>query len=168
MHVAGIGLGEIRSPVSTTWASQDADSGPAKWDLRAIYRKISDLPTNWEVEENFDSPPKSKAVKDALKRNDRKGKRAATHERELYRPIANLLNALRNGTGLVDDGLNEKMFYVQDPRLVLGSLLERKPDLDGIYAQLRELAENKNLSTYLSKKKIVGVFLGLLIFFVEV
>ncbi|KAJ3988170.1 hypothetical protein F5890DRAFT_1493790 [Lentinula detonsa] len=60
------------------------------------------------------------------------------------------------------------MFYVQDPRLVLGSLLERIPDLDGIYAQLRELAENKNLSTYLSKKKIVGVFLGLLIFFVEV
>ncbi|KAJ3989392.1 hypothetical protein F5890DRAFT_1486074 [Lentinula detonsa] len=60
------------------------------------------------------------------------------------------------------------MFYVQDPRPVLGSLLERKPDLGGIYTQLLELAENKNLSTYLSKKKIVGVFWGLLLFFVEV
>ncbi|KAJ3744745.1 protein kinase [Lentinula detonsa] len=140
---------------------------------------ILDLPTNWEVKENFDLPPESKAVKDAFEAylkvaegaptgKDQKGKRAATHERELYRPLANLLNALRNGTGLVDDGLDEKMFYVQDPRPVLGSLLERKPDLGGIYTQLLELAENKNLSTYLSKKKIVGVFWGLLLFFVEV
>ncbi|KAJ3990622.1 hypothetical protein F5050DRAFT_1795876, partial [Lentinula boryana] len=49
-----------------------------------------------------------------------------------------------------------------------GSLLARKPDLGGIYTQLLALAENRKLSTYLAKKKIVGVFWGVLLFFVEV
>ncbi|KAJ3728976.1 hypothetical protein DFJ43DRAFT_1040822 [Lentinula guzmanii] len=46
----------------------------------------------------------------------------------------------------------------RDPHPVLGSLLERKPDLGGIYIQLLNLAENERSPTYLSKKNIVGVF----------
>ncbi|KAJ3992811.1 protein kinase [Lentinula boryana] len=139
---------------------------------------ILDLPCNWEVKENFDLPPESKAVKHAFEAylkgaegapqgKGKKGKRAA-HERELYRPLANLLNILNNGTGLVENDVDEKMFYVQDPRPVLGLLLERKPDLVGIYTQLLNLVENERFSAYLTKKNIVGVFWGLLLFFVEV
>ncbi|KAJ3992333.1 protein kinase [Lentinula boryana] len=98
---------------------------------------ILDLPTNWEVKENFDLPPESKAVKDAF---------------EAYLKVAEGVPTGKEGK---HDGLDEKMFYVQDPRPVLGSLLERKPDLGGIYTQLLELAENK----------IAGVFWGLLLFF---
>ncbi|KAJ3741294.1 protein kinase [Lentinula detonsa] len=133
---------------------------------------ILDLPSDWEVKENFDLSPESKAVKDAFEAYLKVAEGVPTgqgkRERVLYQPLANLLNTLRNGTGLVDNGIDEKLFYVQDPRPVLGSLLARKPDLGGIYAQLLQLAENRNLSTYLAKKKIVGVFWGLLLFFVEI
>ncbi|KAJ3988145.1 protein kinase [Lentinula detonsa] len=133
---------------------------------------ILDLPSDWEVEENFDLSPESKAVKDAFEAYLKVAEGVPTgqgkRERVLYQPLANLLNTLRNGTGLVDNSIDEKLFYVQDPRPVLGSLLARKPDLGGIYIQLLQLAENRNLSTYLAKKKIVGVFWGLLLFFVEI
>ncbi|KAJ3795723.1 protein kinase, partial [Lentinula aff. detonsa] len=127
---------------------------------------------DWEVKENFDLSPESKAVKDAFEAYLKVAEGVPTgqgkRERVLYQPLPNLLNTLRNGTGLVDNGIDEKLFYVQDPRPVLGSLLARKPDLGGIYTQLLQLAENRNLSTYLAKKKIVGVFWGLLLFFVEI
>ncbi|KAJ3988149.1 protein kinase [Lentinula detonsa] len=133
---------------------------------------ILDLPSDWEVRENFDLSPESKAVKDAFEAYLKVAEAVPTgqgkRERVLYQPLANLLNTLRNGTGLVDNNMDEKMFYVQDPRPVLGALLARKPDLGGIYTQLLELAENRNLSTYLAQKKIVGVFWGLLLFFVEI
>ncbi|KAJ3789647.1 protein kinase [Lentinula aff. detonsa] len=140
---------------------------------------ILGLPPRCDVQEEFSLEPESEAVKDAFEAylkvaigvaegegNKRTG--AATHEKELYQPLANLLNTLRDGTGCAGKDIDEKILYVQDPRPVLGSLLERKPDLGAIYTQLLGLAENVKLSEYLSKKKITGVFWGLLLFFVEV
>ncbi|KAJ4001201.1 protein kinase [Lentinula boryana] len=140
---------------------------------------ILGLPSKCDVEEEFNLEPESEAVKDAFEAylrvaigvsevEGQKRTGAATHEKKLYQPLANLLNILRDGTGCAGKEIDEKIFYVQDPRPVLGSLLERKPDLGAIYTQLLKLTENQKLSEYLAKKKIVGVFWGLLLFFVEV
>ncbi|KAJ3741413.1 protein kinase [Lentinula detonsa] len=140
---------------------------------------ILGLPPKCDVEEEFSLEPESEAVKDAFEAylrvaigvsevEGQKRTGAATHEKKLYQPLANLLNILRNGTDCAGKEIDEKIFFVQDPRPVLGSLLERKPDLGAIYTQLLKLTENQQLSKYLAKKKIVGVFWGLLLFFVEV
>ncbi|KAJ3827068.1 protein kinase [Lentinula raphanica] len=139
---------------------------------------ILDLPADWKVKNDFNLPPESQAVKDAFeaylavaekmpKGKGKQRKQTGVDEKPLYQPLANLLNALR-GTQLKDHAIDEKVFYVQDPRPVLGSLLERKPDLGGIYRQLLQLADNRNLSTYLQKTRVTGVFWGLLLYFVEV
>ncbi|KAF8826606.1 hypothetical protein HHX47_DHR5000366 [Lentinula edodes] len=144
---------------------------------------ILELPGDWKVKEDIALQLDSQAVKDAFEAylsvaigmaeaEGQKRKGAAGHETQLYRPLANLLNVLKDSDG--EEGhlgrdIDEKIFYVQDPRPVLGSRIERKPDLGGIYLQLLELTEDEGLSDYLEKKKkIVGVFWGLLLYFVEV
>ncbi|KAJ4471209.1 protein kinase [Lentinula lateritia] len=144
---------------------------------------ILELPVDWKVKEEIALQLDSDAVKDAFEAylsvaigvaeaEGKKRKGAAGHETQLYRPLANLLNVLKDSDG--EEGrlgidINEKIFYVQDPRPVLGSRIERKPDLGGIYIQLLKLTEGEELSDYLEKnKKIVGVFWGLLLYFVEV
>ncbi|KAJ3914822.1 protein kinase [Lentinula edodes] len=144
---------------------------------------ILELPVDWKVKEDIALQLDSQAVKDAFEAylsvaigvaeaEGKKRKGAAGHETQLYRPLANLLNVLKDSDG--EEGrlgrdIDEKIFYVQDPRPVLGSRIERKPDLGGIYLQLLELTEDEGLSDYLEKKKkIVGVFWGLLLYFVEV
>ncbi|KAJ3804471.1 hypothetical protein F5876DRAFT_70609, partial [Lentinula aff. lateritia] len=143
---------------------------------------ILELPVDWKVKENIALQLDSDAVKDAFEAylsvaigvaeaEGKKRKGAAGHETQLYRPLANLLNVLKDSDG--EEGrlgrdIDEKIFYVQDPRPVLGSRIERKPDLGGIYLQLLDLTEVQELSDYLEKKKIVGVFWGLLLYFVEV
>ncbi|KAJ4478111.1 protein kinase [Lentinula aciculospora] len=145
------------------------------FSLNEFATLILDLPPDWEVEQEFRLLPESRAVKEAfeayLKLADGEGQKRngmASREKELYQPLVNLLNALRDGSGCVGKDINEKMFYVQDPRPVLGSLIQRKPDLGGIYNRLLKLTKNKKLSEYLAKKKVKGVFWGLLLFFVEV
>ncbi|KAJ4478136.1 protein kinase [Lentinula aciculospora] len=145
------------------------------FSLNEFATLILDLPPDWEVEQEFRLLPESRVVKEAfeayLKLADGEGEKRngmATREKELYQPLVNLLNALRDGLGCVGKDINEKMFYVQDPRPVLGSLIQRKPDLGGIYNRLLKLTKNKKLSEYLAKKKVKGVFWGLLLFFVEV
>ncbi|KAJ3977301.1 protein kinase [Lentinula raphanica] len=127
------------------------------------------------IEENFTLNPESEAVKDAFQdylrlaigEADGVGKRRkgrAKDEKELYQPLVNLLNIF----SCAEEDIDERIFYVQDPRPVLGSLLERKPDLGVIYAQLLDLAENESLSERLAETDIKGVFWGILLFFVEV
>ncbi|KAJ3808911.1 hypothetical protein F5876DRAFT_78260 [Lentinula aff. lateritia] len=144
---------------------------------------ILELPVDWKVKGDIALQLDSKVVTDAFEAylsvaigvaeaEGKKRKGAAGHETQLYRPLANLLNVLKDSDG--EEGslgrdIDEKIFYVQDPRPVLGSRIERKPDLGGIYIQLLELTEDQELSDYLEKnKKIVGVFWGLLLYFVEV
>ncbi|KAJ3889009.1 protein kinase [Lentinula edodes] len=141
---------------------------------------ILDLPADWQIRDDFTLLPDSEAVKDAFAAylkvaigevdgENQKRKGMAGHESGLYQPLANLLNSLRDGEGRrVGKDIDEKIFYVQDPRPVLGSLIARKPDLGGIYIELLKLTKNKKLSDYLAKKKIVGVFWGLLLYFIEV
>ncbi|KAJ3897795.1 protein kinase [Lentinula edodes] len=143
---------------------------------------ILELPVDWKVKEEIALQLDSDAVKDAFEAylsvaigvaeaEGKKRKGAAGHETQLYRPLANLLNVLKDsdGEGRLGSDIDEKIFYVQDPRPVLGSRIERKPDLGGIYIQLLNLSEDQELSNYLEKKKkIVGVFWGLLLYFVEV
>ncbi|KAJ3892936.1 protein kinase [Lentinula edodes] len=144
---------------------------------------ILELPVDWKVKEDIALQLDSQAVKDAFEAylsvaigvaeaEGKKRKGAAGHETQLYRPLANLLNVLKDSDGeegRLGSDIDEKIFYVQDPRPVLGSRIERKPDLGGIYLQLLELTEDEELSDYLEKKKkIVGVFWGLLLYFVEV
>ncbi|KAJ3909431.1 protein kinase [Lentinula edodes] len=141
---------------------------------------ILDLPADWQIRDDFTLLPDSEAVKDAFAAylkvaigevdgENQKRKGMAGHESGLYQPLANLLNSLRDGEGRrVGKDIDEKIFYVQDPRPVLGSLIARKPDLGGIYVELLKLTKNKKLSDYLAKKKIVGVFWGLLLYFIEV
>ncbi|KAJ3862982.1 protein kinase [Lentinula novae-zelandiae] len=144
---------------------------------------ILELPVDWKVKENIALQLDSDAVKDAFEAylsvaigvaeaEGKKRKGAAGHETQLYRPLANLLNVLKDSDGeegRLEWDIDEKIFYVQDPRPVLGSRIERKPDLGGIYIQLLKLAEGEELSDYLEEnKKIVGVFWGLLLYFVEV
>ncbi|KAJ3883177.1 protein kinase [Lentinula edodes] len=144
---------------------------------------ILELPVDWKVKEDIALQLDIQAVKDAFEAylsvaigvaeaEGKKRKGAAGHETQLYRPLANLLNVLKDSDGeegRVERDIDEKIFYVQDPRPVLGSRIERKPDLGGIYLQLLELSEDEGLSDYLEKKKkIVGVFWGLLLYFVEV
>ncbi|KAJ3889011.1 protein kinase [Lentinula edodes] len=141
---------------------------------------ILDLPADWQIRDDFTLLPDSEAVKDAFAAylkvaigevdgENQKRKGMAGHESGLYQPLANLLNSLRDGEGRrVGKEIDEKIFYVQDPRPVLGSLIARKPDLGGIYIELLKLTKNKKLSDYLAKKKIVGVFWGLLLYFIEV
>nr|AEN14453.1 protein kinase [Lentinula edodes] len=141
---------------------------------------ILDLPADWQIRDDFTLLPDSEAVKDAFAAylkvaigevdgGDQKRKGMAGHESGLYQPLANLLNSLRDGEGRrVGKDIDEKIFYVQDPRPVLGSLIARKPDLGGIYIELLKLTKNKKLSDHLAKKKIVGVFWGLLLYFIEV
>ncbi|KAJ3928147.1 MAG: protein kinase [Lentinula lateritia] len=143
---------------------------------------ILELPVDWKVKEEIALQLDSDAVKDAFEAylsvaigvaeaEGKKRKGAAGHETQLYRPLANLLNVLKDsdGEGRLGSDIDEKIFYVQDPRPVLGSRIERKPDLGGIYIQLLKLTEGEELSDYLEEnKKIVGVFWGLLLYFVEV
>ncbi|KAJ3851450.1 protein kinase [Lentinula lateritia] len=144
---------------------------------------ILELPVDWKVKENIALQLDSDAVKDAFEAylsvaigvaevEGKKRKGAAGHETQLYRPLANLLNVLKEldgEEGRLERDIDEKIFYVQDPRPVLGSRIERKPDLGGIYIQLLKLTEDEGLSDYLEKnKKVVGVFWGLLLYFVEV
>ncbi|KAJ3814491.1 hypothetical protein F5876DRAFT_72843 [Lentinula aff. lateritia] len=141
---------------------------------------ILDLPDDWQIRDDFTLLPDSEAVKDAFAAylkvaigevdgEDQKRKGMAGHESGLYQPLANLLNSLRDGEGRrLGNDIDEKIFYVQDPRPVLGSLIARKPDLGGIYIELLKLTKNKKLSDYLARKKIVGVFWGLLLYFIEV
>ncbi|KAH7880931.1 protein kinase [Lentinula edodes] len=141
---------------------------------------ILDLPADWQIRDDFTLLPDSEAVKDAFAAylkvaigevdgENQKRKGMAGHESGLYQPLANLLNSLRDGEGRrVGKDIDEKIFYVQDPRPVLGSLIARKPDLGGIYVELLKLTKNKKLSDYLAKKKIVGIFWGLLLYFIEV
>ncbi|KAF8826602.1 hypothetical protein HHX47_DHR5000074 [Lentinula edodes] len=143
---------------------------------------ILELPVDWKVKEEIELQLDSDAVKDAFEAylsvaigvaeaEGKKRKGAAGHETQLYRPLANLLNVLKDSDeeGRFGSDIDEKIFYVQDPRPVLGSRIERKPDLGGIYIQLLNLSEDQELSNYLEKKKkIVGVFWGLLLYFVEV
>ncbi|KAJ3762920.1 protein kinase [Lentinula raphanica] len=127
------------------------------------------------IEEKFTLGPESEAVKDAFQaylklaigeadgdKKRRKGR--ANDEKELYQPLVDLLNLFT----CAGEDIDERIFYVQDPRPVLGSLLERKPDLGVIYAQLLDLAENESLSECLAENDIKGVFWGILLFFVEV
>ncbi|KAJ3862980.1 protein kinase [Lentinula novae-zelandiae] len=143
---------------------------------------ILELPVDWKVKKDIALQLDSQAVKDAFEAylsvaigvaeaEGKKRKGAAGHETQLYRPLANLLNVLKDsdGEGRLGSDIDEKIFYVQDPRPVLGSRIERKPDLGGIYIQLLKLTEGEELSDYLEKKKkVVGVFWGLLLYFVEV
>ncbi|KAJ3866114.1 protein kinase [Lentinula novae-zelandiae] len=141
---------------------------------------ILDLPADWQIRDDFTLLPDSEAVKDAFAAylkvaigevdgENQKRKGMAGHESGLYQPLANLLNSLRDGEGRrLGNDIDEKIFYVQDPRPVLGSLIARKPDLGGIYIELLKLTKNKKLSDYLAKKKVVGVFWGLLLYFIEV
>ncbi|KAJ3920785.1 protein kinase [Lentinula edodes] len=140
---------------------------------------ILDLPTDWHVRKEFTLLPESEVVKDAfaayvkvaIGEVDGEGKKKigiAGNESGLYQPLANLLNSLRDGEGRLGKDIDEKIFYVQDPRPVLGSLVARKPDLGGIYTELLGLTENEKLSDYLAKNNIMGVFWGLLLYFIEV
>ncbi|KAJ3898191.1 protein kinase [Lentinula edodes] len=144
---------------------------------------ILELPVDWKVKEEIALQLDSDAVKAAFEAylsvaigvaeaEGTKRKGAAGHETQLYRPLANLLNVLKDldgEEGRLGKDTDQKIFYVQDPRPVLGSPIERKPDLGGIYIQLLNLSEDQELSNYLEKKKkIVGVFWGLLLYFVEV
>ncbi|GAW04139.1 protein kinase [Lentinula edodes] len=127
---------------------------------------ILELPVDWKVKEEIALQLDSDAVKDAFEAylsvaigvaeaEGKKRKGAAGHETQLYRPLANLLNVLKDsdGEGRLGSDIDEKIFYVQDPRPVLGSPIERKPDLGGIYIQLLNLSEDQELSNYLEKKK---------------
>ncbi|KAJ4500778.1 protein kinase [Lentinula lateritia] len=162
---------------------QDDISDRAVLSLDDFATLILDLPLDWRIKEEFSLLPESEVVRETFEayltaaigategegKRKKKGKAAAVREKELYQPLANLLNSLRDGTGRhMKKDIDEKIFYVQDPRPLLGSLLERKPDLGVIYIQLLELTKNAKLSKYLGKNKIAGVFWGLLLFFVEV
>ncbi|KAJ3900780.1 protein kinase [Lentinula edodes] len=162
---------------------QDDISDRAVLSLDDFATLILDLPPDWRIKEEFSLLPESEVVRETFEayltaaigategegKRKKKGKAAAVREKELYQPLANLLNSLRDGKGRhMKKDIDEKIFYVQDPRPLLGSLLERKPDLGVIYIQLLELTKNAKLSKYLGKNKIAGVFWGLLLFFVEV
>ncbi|GAW04676.1 protein kinase [Lentinula edodes] len=162
---------------------QDDISDRAVLSLDDFATLILDLPPDWRIKEEFSLLPESEVVRETFEayltaaigategegKRKKKGKAAAVREKELYQPLANLLNSLRDGKGRhMKKDIDEKIFYVQDPRPLLGSLLERKPDLGAIYIQLLELTKNAKLSKYLGKNKIAGVFWGLLLFFVEV
>ncbi|KAJ3860477.1 protein kinase [Lentinula novae-zelandiae] len=136
---------------------------------------ILDLPTDWKVKEEFSLPPTSTAVIEALgaylkvaikiaEGERKKWRNAATNEIELNQPLTKVLNTLRDGEGHFTKDNDEGIFCIEDPHLVLGSLLE----MNGIYSPLLKLTENKKLSTYLADKNIFGVFWGLLLLFVEV
>ncbi|GAW07701.1 protein kinase [Lentinula edodes] len=136
---------------------------------------ILDLPTDWKIKEEFSLPPTSTAVKEALgaylkvaikiaEGERKKWRNAATNEIELNQPLTKVLNTLRDGEGHFTKDNDGGIFCIEDPHLVLGSLLER----NGIYSPLLKLTENKKLSTYLADKNIFGVFWGLLLLFVEV
>ncbi|KAJ3780763.1 hypothetical protein GGU10DRAFT_134480 [Lentinula aff. detonsa] len=71
---------------------------------------ILGLPSKCDVEEEFNLEPESEAVKDAFEAylrvaigvsevEGQKRTGAATHEKKLYQPLANLLNILRDGAG---------------------------------------------------------------------
>ncbi|KAJ3871635.1 protein kinase [Lentinula edodes] len=162
---------------------QDDISDRAVLSLDDFATLILDLPPDWRIKEDFSLLPESEVVRETFEayltaaigategegKGKKKRKAAAVREKELYQPLANLLNSLRDGKGRhMKKDIDEKIFYVQDPRPLLGSLLERKPDLGAIYIQLLELTKNAKLSKYLGKNKIAGVFWGLLLFFVEV
>ncbi|KAJ3996560.1 hypothetical protein F5050DRAFT_1807619 [Lentinula boryana] len=127
---------------------------------------IRGLPPRCDVQEEFSLEPESEAV--YLREKGIREKEQRHTRRNYINPLRNLLNTLRDGTGCAGKDIDGKILYVQDPRPVLGSLMERKPDLGVIYTQLLGLAENVKLSEYLSKKKITGVFWGLFLFFVKV
>ncbi|KAH7879635.1 uncharacterized protein C8R40DRAFT_1082694 [Lentinula edodes] len=122
---------------------------------------ILNISADWKVEEEFSLRPESKIVQDAFEASlkvaigaaegaGKKGTDPIAHEKELHRPLRNLLNTLRDGEGHLGKDINEETLFV-DPRPVLASLLERKSDLN-----------------YLAERNITGIFWGLLISFVEV
>ncbi|KAJ4471217.1 protein kinase [Lentinula lateritia] len=171
-----------RASVMNKFLEDDIGDGVV-FSLDDFATLILELPVDWKVKEDIGLQVDSDAVKDAFEAylsvaigvaeaEGKKRKGAAGHETQLYRPLANLLNVLKDldvEEGRLGSDIDEKIFYVQDPRPVLGSRIERKPDLGGIYIQLLKLTEGEELSEYLEKnKKIVGVFWGLLLYFVEV
>ncbi|KAJ3848372.1 hypothetical protein EV368DRAFT_68332 [Lentinula lateritia] len=140
---------------------------------------ILDLPAEWKIKEEFSLLPETKAVTEAFEAylkvaiktaegTRKKWKNAATNEIELNQSLTKVLDTLKGGEGQLSREIDEEVFRVEEPHLVLGSLLKRKPGLGGIYSQLLELTENKKLSTYLAKKNIFGVFWWLLLLFAEV
>ncbi|KAH7879640.1 uncharacterized protein C8R40DRAFT_437276 [Lentinula edodes] len=139
---------------------------------------ILDLPTDWKVKEEFSLPPTSTAVTEALgaylkvaikiaEGKRKKWRNAATNEIELNQPLTKVLDTLKGREEQLSRELDEEVFRVENPHLVLGSLLKRNPGLGGIYNQLLKLTENKKLSTYLAEKNIFGVFWWLLLLFAE-
>ncbi|KAJ3910150.1 hypothetical protein F5879DRAFT_930218, partial [Lentinula edodes] len=136
---------------------------------------ILDLPAEWKIKEDFSLLPETKAVTEAFEAylkvaikiaegTRKKWKNAATNE------LTKVLDTLKGGEGLgqLSREIDEEVFRVEEPHLVLDSLLKRKPGLGGIYSQVLELTENKKLSTYLAEKNIFGVFWWLLLLFAEV
>ncbi|KAJ3892918.1 protein kinase [Lentinula edodes] len=111
---------------------------------------ILDLPTDWKVKEEFSLPPTSTAVTEAL---------------GAYLKVA--IKIVEGREEQLSRELDEEVFRVENPQLVLGSLLKRNPGLGGIYNQLLKLTENKKLSTYLAEKNIFEVFWLLLLLFAE-
>lgn len=125
---------------------------------------ILNLPKDWQGklagEIGKDSKQFNEAFDAYLQAVKRKGK-----EKRLYHPLAKLLNSIGLDSKTV---IGDKAFYVQDPRPVLGSLIQRRPDLGVIYFQLLKLTERKDLTKFLDERKITGVFWGLLLYFIEV
>ncbi|KAJ3808912.1 hypothetical protein EV368DRAFT_65746 [Lentinula lateritia] len=78
----------------------------------------------------------------------KEGVEECCNERDRIEPaLHESFDTLTGGDGQLSREIDEKVFRVEDPHLVLGSLLKRMPGLDGIYSQLSELTENKKLSS---------------------
>ncbi|KAJ3807393.1 hypothetical protein F5876DRAFT_79747 [Lentinula aff. lateritia] len=117
------------------------------------------LSAGWEVMEDKALSMDNQGAWQRGESEKRKG-----HEKQLYRPLGNLFNVLKNsdeGKVRLGRDIDENIFHVQDPRPVFGSRIERKPDLGDIYIHLLELTEDQKLSDYLEKKKKIGVFWGI-------
>ncbi|KAE9384080.1 hypothetical protein BT96DRAFT_842818 [Gymnopus androsaceus JB14] len=128
---------------------------------------ILNLPEDWKVK------PAGKLGKEVEEFNKTFGAYLAEiqkpgHERRLYEPLARLLNSVPRPKNSKVASEDEKVFYVQDPRTVLGSLIKRRPDLGAVYLQLLNLSKREDLAEWLEKHEVEGVFWGLLLYFVEV
>ncbi|GAW07698.1 protein kinase [Lentinula edodes] len=169
-----------RTSALTKFLEDDANESVVL-SLDEFVTLILDLPAEWKIKEDFSLLPETKAVTEAFEAylkvaikiaegTRKKWKNAATNEIELNQPLTKVLDTLKGGEGLgqLSREIDEEVFHVEEPHLVLDSLLKRKPGLGGIYSQVLELTENKKLSTYLAEKNIFGVFWWLLLLFAEV
>ncbi|KAF5353167.1 hypothetical protein D9757_012647 [Collybiopsis confluens] len=86
-------------------------------------------------------------------------------EEELYPSIVNLCNGAGNQQAIKNN--DKKLFYVQDPCIVRGYMINLKPDLSAIYRRL--LSGEKNLKETEPKNRIAeNMVFGLMLLFFEI